>query len=188
MNQVKPEKPLTSSGLEPGASWASQRIEIAARHIESARNYTLTLLQDLADEDWFWMPEPAVTHIAWQVGHLAFAEYGLVLFRQRGRLPEDAELMSGSFRKTFAKGTTPSSNRADYPEIGEIRSTFEAIHRQALRELAAMADAGLDDPLDPPHAAFATRFGALLFAADHEMLHAGQIGLIRRLMNKPPVR
>jgi hypothetical protein len=164
------------------------RLQIAARHIDSARAYTKTLLDGLTDDEWFWTPQPAVTHIAWQVGHLAFAQYGLALFRQRGRLAEDAGLMSGSFRKTFAKGTTPSLNRGDYPEVGEILETFERIHRCALSELSQTPETGLDDPIEPPHAAFATKFGALLFAADHEMLHAGQIGLLRRLMGKPPVR
>lgn len=167
---------------------ASPRLEIAARHIESSRAYTLTLLEGLEDEEWFWTPDPAVTHIAWQVGHLAFAQYGLALFRQRGRLPEDSDLMSGSFRKTFAKGTTPSPNCSDYPAIAEIRATFDRMHEQTGREICMMQDSSLDDPIDPPHAAFATKYGALLFAADHEMLHAGQIGLLRRLMNKPPVR
>jgi uncharacterized damage-inducible protein DinB len=168
--------------------YASQRLEIATRHIESARRYTLTLLDDLSDDEWFWTPDPAITNIAWQVGHLAFAQYGLVMFRQRGRLSGDSELMSGGFRKTFGKGSTPSRQRDDYPTLPEIRMTFDRIYEQALGELGATLDEGLDDPLDPPHAAFATKYGALLFAADHEMLHAGQIGLLRRFMNKPPLR
>ncbi len=178
---------MNSNGHEV-TEHASPRLEIAARHIESARAYTMTLLDGLTDEEWYWTPEPAITHIAWQVGHLAFAQYGLALFRQRGRLPEDSDLMSGAFRKTFAKGTTPSSDRNDYPPIDEIRATFDRVNEQTGRELCLMQDCGLDDPIEPPHAAFATKYGALLFAADHEMLHAGQIGLLRRLMNKPPVR
>jgi hypothetical protein len=39
-----------------------------------------------------------------------------------------------------------------------------------------------------PYAAFATKFGGLLFCSHHEMLHAGQIGLLRRLIGKAPVR
>jgi uncharacterized damage-inducible protein DinB len=30
--------------------------------------------------------------------------------------------------------------------------------------------------------------GALNFSADHEYLHAGQIGLLRRLLGKEPLR
>ena len=66
------------------------RLEIAVRRIETAREYTETLLEGLTDEDWFWQPEGLTTHIAWQVGHLAMAQYGLTLFRQRGRQPIDS--------------------------------------------------------------------------------------------------
>ncbi len=177
-----------STGHATSTQSASSRLEIARRHIESARNYTLTMLEDLSENEWFWTPDPAVTHIAWQVGHLAFAQYGLVLFRQRGRLEDDAELMSGKFRKTFGKGTTPVADRSKYPDPQEIRATFDRIHQQGLAEMATFDEAALDDPVEAPWSAFATRYGALLFAGDHEMLHAGQIGLLRRLMGKSPVR
>ena len=164
------------------------RLEIAQKHIESARRYTLTLLEGLDDQDWFWQPAQGITHIAWQVAHLAMAQYGLVLFRQRGRQPEDTELMNGSFRKQFGKGSQPDPNPANNPSIQEIRDTFDRVFEQAKKELPIFSESQLDDPVDPPHAAFKTKFGALLFAADHEMLHAGQIGLLRRLMGKEPVR
>jgi hypothetical protein len=164
-------------------------LEIAKRHIESVRQYTLNLLQDLSDDEWFWTPQPAITHIAWQVGHLAMAQYGLTLFRQRGRQDVDGDLMSSSFRKMFAKGSDPASSpRSDYPSPREIRQVLDRVHSQMLLELPTFDGDGLDEPVDPPHVAFSTRYGALLFAGDHEMLHAGQIGLLRRLMGKVPLR
>ncbi len=166
----------------------SPRLDIAQRHIVSAREYLLTLLDGLEPADWFWMPLPAVTHIAWQVGHLAMAQYGLCLFRQRGRQPVDSELMSGAFRKRFMKGTTPDGSPEGHSGPDEIRAVLDRVHQQTLLELPGFDGPGLDEPLDPPTAAFATRYGSLLFAGDHEMLHAGQIGLLRRLMGKPPVR
>ncbi|HMP78886.1 MAG TPA: DinB family protein [Pirellulaceae bacterium] len=166
----------------------SLRLEIAKRHIESARQYMLSLVENLSEDEWFWSPQPPVTHVAWQVGHLAMAQYGLTLFRQRGRQEVDAELMSGAFRKLFAKGSEPSATRADYPAPSEILDVLHGVHRQMLLELPGFDGDGLDEPVDPPHVAFSTRYGALLFAGDHEMLHAGQIGLLRRLMGKSPLR
>ena len=166
----------------------SERLKIAWRRIEFARNYSLTLLDDLQDEDWFWVPPGLPTHIAWQVGHLAMSQYGLTLFRQRGRADVDSELMSGKFRKLFMRGTEPQANPAAYPSPGEIRQVLERVREQMRAEIPGFDGPGLDEPMDPPHAAFATRYGALLFAGDHEMLHAGQIGMLRRLMGKPPLR
>ena len=42
--------------------------------------------------EWFRQPTEGVTHIAWQVGHLALAEYWLTLERIRGRRPDDLHL------------------------------------------------------------------------------------------------
>jgi len=189
--QTEPQDDLLAESAETPASIVSSlsgRIEIAARHVLSAREYTMTLLDQLSEDEWFWCPDPAVSHIAWQVGHLAFAQYGLMLFRQRGRVTEDLQLMSGKFRKTFGKGTSPKPDRAVYPTRQEIMDTLRRIHRQAFVELTRFSDEELNEPIDQPYAAFATRYGALLFAGDHEMLHAGQIGMLRRLMGKAPIR
>ena len=166
----------------------SERLAIAWRRIEFARNYSLLLLEDLDDDEWFWIPDQMTTHVAWQVGHLAMSEYGLTLFRQRGRQDIDSELMSGKFRKLFMRGTEPNSDRDAYPSPTEIRQVLDRVHQQMRAEIADFDGDGLDEAIDAPHAAFATRYGALLFAGDHEMLHAGQIGLLRRLMGKPPLR
>jgi uncharacterized damage-inducible protein DinB len=165
----------------------SERLTIAIRQIESAREYTTQLLQDLTDEEWFWSPTPLQSTVAWQVGHLAMAEYGLCLFRQRGRAEIDSELMSGAFRKKFMRGTTPGVHREDYPNREEILSVLQRVHEQALRELPTFDGPALDGPMDRPYFGYATRYGCLLFAGHHEMIHAGQIGMLRRLMGKPPV-
>ena len=69
------------------------RIELIVGQIGTARQYTLSLLEDLGPDDWFRQPSEGVTHIAWQVGHLAVAEYFLTLERIRGQGPDDAELI-----------------------------------------------------------------------------------------------
>ena len=166
---------------------APSRIDIALEQIRSARSYTLTLLEGLTDDQWFWMPDSMPTHIAWQVGHIAIAQYGLTLFRQRGRHTDDANLMTSPVRKLFMKGATPKQ-RDDYPTVDEIVALMERVSAQMEKEVPTFDDAEMDDPVDPPYAAFPTRYGSLLFAAHHEMLHAGQIGLLRRLMGLEPVR
>lgn len=158
------------------------------RHLRFARAYTLSLLDGLADDQWFEQPTGGVTHIAWQVGHIAMAQYGLALFRQRGRAEIDLELMPSSFRKKFSRGTTPDPNPETNPSPAEIRSTLDRIFEQVEKELPQFELDTLNQPVDPPYAAFSTNFGALLFAVDHEMIHAGQIGLIRRLLGLQPVR
>jgi uncharacterized damage-inducible protein DinB len=116
------------------------------------------------------------------------AQYGLVLFRQRGRQLADSDLMSSRFRKTFSKGSLPDPTADNNPSPEEILKVFQQVYEQALEELNTYPLDQLDDPVDEPYAAYATKYGALLFCAHHEMLHAGQIGLLRRLLGNSPIR
>lgn len=161
---------------------------LALAQIVSARQYLESLLVDLDDSDWLVVPPGCATHVAWQMGHLAMAEYGLCLFRQRGRTPEDLELMPSAFRKQFQRGSQPQLDATQHPSPADIRAALARIHAQVLAEVPTFSDEQLLMPTEMPYAAQANRFGALLFCAHHEMLHAGQIGLLRRLLGKSPVR
>lgn len=163
-------------------------LKLALRQIEFARGYTLSLLNEIDVSQWFAMPHDAPTHVAWQVGHLAMAEYGLCLFRQRGRQPIDLELMSSKFRKMFGRGSVPVADATQYPSAAEIRATFERVHAQSLLEIPAISPEQLAEPVEMPYAVEATKLGSLLFCSHHEMLHAGQLGLLRRMLGMVPIR
>ncbi len=164
------------------------RLETAIAQIQFARGYTKSLLADIEPADWFRQPTEGVSHLAWQVGHLAMAQYGLCLFRMRGRADVDLELMTSSFRKKYSKGTTPDPDPSRNPAPEEILGVFDRVYDQAMIELPTFGDAILDEPINMPYAAVATKFGGLLFCSHHEMIHAGQIGLLRRLIGKAPIR
>ena len=164
------------------------KLQMAIDQIAAARAYTLTLLEDIDHDHWFHQADPTPTHIAWQVGHLAMAQYGLLLFRQRGRSMDDSSLMSSSFRKKFSRGTTVSRDPEFYPPVTDILNVFHAIYDQSMSELVEYPLDQLNDPVDDPYAAYPTKLGCLLFCVHHEMLHAGQIGLLRRLLAKDPIR
>ncbi len=167
---------------------ARTRLEIAERNLRFARQYTLGLLEDLQPEEWFRQPAAGITHIAWQVGHLAMAQYALTMLRIRGKEPEDREIISNQFFRRFQKGSVPEGSPQAYPSIEEIRQVFDRVHAQALSELSGYTDEELDVKLPEPHAVFDTKLGSIYFCPAHEMLHAGQIGLLRRLLGKPPLR
>lgn len=162
--------------------------DIALRQIEFSRRYSQGLIADIDDKDWFVMPSGCVTHVAWQVGHLAMAEYGLCLFRIRGRSEDDSQLMSSEFRKQFSKGSVPNADPSSNPSPGEIRDMLSRVHARVLTELQEYTDQQLDSPVDEPHAVFSNKLGALFFCSAHEMMHAGQLGLLRRLLGKAPIR
>jgi hypothetical protein len=163
-------------------------LALAMQQIEFARGYFLATLADVEERDWFVMPAGCATHVAWQVGHVAMAEYGLCLFRQRGRQPVDLELMTSGFRKLFSRGSAPVAEAGKYPSPAEIRATLERVHAQVVKEAAGFTAEQMQETAEMPWAVEATKLGALLFCSHHEMLHAGQLGVLRRLLGRQPIR
>ena len=162
--------------------------DLVLQQIAWARAYTKQLLDSVPLELWYQQPAGLKSHFAWQVGHLAVAQYGLMLFRQRGRLPGDLEIMPGWLRKQFGRGSTPSESAEGMPEPAELLRLFDRIHQQSLEEVAGLSAGTLAEPTEMPFTAYPIKLGALLFCPIHEGIHAGQIGVLRRLYGLAPIR
>jgi len=135
--------------------------------------------------EWLRLPSGSVSHVGWQVGHIAFSEYRLALWRIRGPQPQDDALFSPEFKRLFGADSVPEANSA-YPPA-EIRAVLDKVHEQVLRELPNLNEAELDQPVPHLHPFAKTKLWSLLWCAQHEMLHAGQIGLLRRQLGYPPM-
>ncbi len=119
------------------------------------------------------------------MGHIAFSEYRLALWRIRGERPDDGALFSPDFKRLFGADSVPQAD-STYP-AAELRAVLDRVHQQVLRELPGLDEGELDQPVPHPHPFATTKLKALLWCAQHEMLHAGQIGLLRRLLGYPPM-
>jgi hypothetical protein len=164
------------------------RLELAIERIRRARRFTQSFVEDLTPADWYWSPVQFTTHIAWQAGHLAVAQYNLCLRRVRGRTPGDELLVADSFIEAFKMGSKPSADPAQGPPLSDIRRVFANVHEQSLAELAKRTVAELEAPVEQSHPAFKTKLDAVEFCSQHELVHAGQIAMLRRLMGKSPLR
>ena len=150
-----------------------------------ARDYTHSLLADIPDDRWFDRPG-GVTHVAWQVGHLASAEWRLGLIRMRGPKPVDDEIFPPEFRQYFVGDDTPRESSV-YPPPARFREILANVRGQFLAELTTFADATLSEPFGIPHRHCRTKGDGLVWAPRHELIHAGQIGLLRRMLGMTPV-
>jgi hypothetical protein len=163
------------------------RVAPILANIVFARGYTLRLLDSVPVADWFRMPPGGVTHVAWQVGHLAMAQYRLALERVRGARPGDANLISESFLQLFGRDSVAGADPALYPPADEIRAVFDRVHQQLLAEVPGIPDADLDAPPLKTHLFCRTKIDCLNWCSHHEAVHAGQIGLIRRQLGRSPL-
>lgn len=163
-------------------------LSAAIGQIRFARNYTLELLDATPRELWFTIPEGLPTNIAWQVGHLTVSQYGLLMFRIRGRQSEDLELIPGKFRKAYGRSSTPSPDAEGQPSPDELLDRLGRVFEQGLAVLQTVSPDVLLEPVEMPFAAYPVKLGAILFCPMHEQIHAGQIGILRRALGLDPVR
>jgi DinB superfamily len=163
------------------------RLTLALDQIALVRDYTNDLLKDVAESDWYKIPSGGVSHIAWQVGHIAMAQYRLALERLRARTSEDAILISDDFLSRFGRASVPETDLKKAIPVSEIRAVFDGVYRAVLGELSVLPETDLDSPVLKPHKLVKTKIWALLYSAQHEMLHAGQIGLLRRELGHAPM-
>jgi hypothetical protein len=172
----------------PDLNTVSTLLRGTIEQIQFARTYTLSLLEEVPRERWFEIPAGLPSNIAWQAGHLAVSQYGLLMFRVRGRRPEDLDLIPGKFRKAYSRQTTPNSDPANQPSPYALIERLAQIHELALAELSEVPPEVLLEEVDRPWAAWPNKLGAIMFCPLHEHIHAGQIGLIRRALGLDPIR
>ena len=152
-----------------------------------AREYTLSLVDTIPQTEWFQMPPGCPSHIAWQVGHLALAEARLVFDRVCLGRSQDG-LLPAEFHTLFGRTSVPDSDPAKHPPAAEIRAVFDCVHEATMQGLRDVADSQLDEmAIGPTHRFCRTKLEFLRWCGHHEMMHAGQIGLIRRMLGAEPV-
>ena len=161
------------------------RLREALDQIDFARRYTRDRIDTVPPADWFTIPPGGVSNVAWQVGHIAMAEYRLCLERLRPRTPADETLIPDAFLKAFGRESDPTAGHGFPAE--EIRTVYDRVHARVLEELPSYPDADLDLAPLRPHPLFATRIAGLRYAPLHEMIHCGQIALIRRMLGQKPL-
>jgi len=172
----------------PTADDAVVMLRGAVAQIDFARRYTRELLDATPKELWFTRPQGTPAHVAWQVGHLTVSQYGLLMFRIHGRQADDLDLIPGKFRKAFGRGSDPNAESAAQMSAEELVERFELVNDRAIHGLDAIDPTVLLEPVEMPYAAYPIKLGAILFCPLHEQIHAGQIGLTRRLLGLASIR
>src|SRR5262245_58087607 len=109
-----------------------EKLQGAIERLEKTRVFTNAFLDGLTPDEWFWCPSEVTTNVAWQVGHLAVAQYNLCLRRMRGRIAADDVLMPESFVDRFKAGSKPAAEVENNLPLAEIQQVYEKVYRQAL--------------------------------------------------------
>jgi hypothetical protein len=155
--------------------------------IQTALNSTKSLvtryLEELSDADLLVRPVPEANHIAWQLGHLIFAEPYLV----KQGLPEAAYPdLPASFADTYGSKGAAKDGPDGFLTKAEYLALFDKVRSATLAAVAKLSDADLDRPTTGSMAPYAPKLGdLLLLVSNHTLMHGGQFTVVRRKLRKP---
>lgn len=138
---------------------------------ELSRNILATAIGDLTDADAKLRSRGgAGPSVAWTIGHLC--HFKLEMLELLGRSREN------SFAAQFADAGASAGD--DYPSLGELAASYNALHDDVRDALGAVGDR-LTAPIPGRGNPGETRaLDRILFLAWHEAYHIGGIGAIRR--------
>lgn len=140
-------------------------------------------LADLSPEEMLVRPVPGANHIAWQLGHVVWAEARLAEAAVPGSMPQ----LPPNFTEIYARGTSSTDNPADYLSKEEYVKLAKEVRAGTLRALDAITEEELDRPIEgaPP---FVKNAGGCFTAIGvHWLSHAGQWVIVRRKLGRPPL-
>ncbi|QDU87732.1 DinB superfamily protein [Pirellulimonas nuda] len=160
------------------------RINRMIEQSEMVRRVLKGYLTDLTPDQWFWTPGEGLTHVAWQIGHLAASEYALLMKRVRGAEKADQDFMPDAFFAQYGRGSTPDPDPSANWPVDDILLVFDDVHDRCMAAAADYDEAELVEPLEQPHPVFKTKLAAIEYQPIHEAMHIGQVVLLRRLMGK----
>jgi uncharacterized damage-inducible protein DinB len=158
---------------------AHDAFEIALR---TSRFVVTSYLSDLSDPDIAQSPADGANPLAWQLGHLVKSEHDMLNGIRAGASPALPPGFSERYGKEKASNDGPFDTKATYLDLME---------RQRAATLVTLGSFGaeqLDEPGPEGMKSYAPTIGAVFaMIAGHEMLHSGQIAVLRRRLGKPIV-
>ncbi len=143
----------------------------------------LALLDGIPEEHRLHVPVPDGNHATWIAGHLAWEDDDILSHLVEGR----GSKLSQAWHDQFAQGSRASTDADHYPDRGEIRAALDTLREELAGFFSESVDC-LADALPAGIHAFARDLAALMPAlACHEMIHVGQLTVIRKSLRLPPV-
>ncbi len=153
-------------------------------HATMLEQWAVCTVEDIDDAQFADQPAGLTNHPAWVLGHLTFAMDNLT--RELGGNPQRDE----SWYAPFVGGSTPTSNRADYPGKDELITAFSdscSSLREHVRN-AGEAELAKEVANERIKAFFPTlgRWAAHVLLCEGAF-HTGQLSAWRRAKNQPSV-
>lgn len=162
------------------------QITLLAKQTESAYAWTNKLLITIPHENWDTTPKIVVSNISWQTGHLIVSLYYhsiMVIVGHQTDVLQQVPLKE--YSQLFTNTAAGNSSGKISPEQLQLHLHF--MQQRSLQVINSLSPADLEAdlvPSQPAHPIATNKYEALEWNIQHTMWHCGQIGLLKRIVDK----
>lgn len=142
------------------------------------------LISDIPAEKWFETPDVITSNINWQIGHIILANYlhGIAsisgisnTLREKINVPD--------YIKFYGPKSNPSQFEQEKPSKKKLLEVYEFTQSIILKNVDDITDSELEKNTEVPNPSVTTKYQALLWLAQHQSWHNGQIAILKRLLD-----
>lgn len=143
---------------------------------------TSMLVADLTDSEIMQRPVPEANHIAWQLGHLV----GSLAFFGEAIRPGSMPPLPTGFSEQHDKANAGNDDPAAFLTKDEYVRLLDQQRAAMLALLDTLEESDFTADSPEPLRDYApTVIDMIGLSAEHEMMHSGQISVLRRKLGKP---
>jgi hypothetical protein len=159
------------------------RTDIIIDQMKKSSRWTRYLLKSFDDNNEFTIPEGLSTNVNWQIGHILLSRHFHSIISIFGK---QEELMSAipfkEYAAHYAMGSNAHENTEARPGIGTLMDNLYQVDKLSAELIAELSDETLDSAPLRDHPVAKTKYAALMWSAEHQMWHNGQLALIKNLI------
>jgi hypothetical protein len=151
-------------------------MEAVLNTLKVNRNHIMNVLNSFSTEQLHTIPNGLNNNMIWQVGHIVSAQQGLIYGASGNQLH-----VSPEFVQLFKKGSSPKEWHA-FVDIQMVKTALIETQEHLIRDI--------ENRIFENYKEYVTSFGvtlknvndAMVFNLGHEMLHFGNIMVMRKLI------
>jgi uncharacterized damage-inducible protein DinB len=162
------------------ASTPAHDLDILRQQARTAHLMVRLSVAGVTHEESLIQPQPGGNCLNWVVGHLLWAEHRVLSVLQQSPAMDETRL------KRYARRGPPLQDPAEAVGLGDLMAAWDACDGRMDAGLAGLTPEALDQPVansptNNPNETVRSLLGTFMF---HQAYHAGQTGLLRRLVGK----
>jgi uncharacterized damage-inducible protein DinB len=158
--------------------------DVIIQMLDTARFVTTTYLRDLSDEELLVRPVPGAHHIAWQLGHLLHSECTMIEGVRAGVAPQ----LPPRFAEHHSKEAANDNASEQFLSKEGYLALMMRVREATRSLLTQFSEEQFDAPGPEAMRSYAPTIGSIfLMIGSHEIMHSGQIAVLRRKLGKEVV-